>query len=61
MRLIRHPFVERDLVGMVDHIVKTTGGDYDAASRRLNEVDVLLRSILENPISGVRLRGKLDS
>ena len=61
MRLIRHPFVERDLVGMVDHIVKTTGGDYDAASRRLNEVDVLLRSILEDPISGVRLRGKLDS
>ena len=61
MRLIRHPFVERDLIGIVDHIVKTTSGDYDAASRRLNEVDVLLRSVLENPTSGVRLRGKLDN
>lgn len=61
MRIVRHPFVERDLVGIVEHIVRTTEGDYAAASRRLDELDVLLRSVLENPTSGVRLRGKLDS
>ena len=61
MRIIRHPFVERDLFGIVDHIVKVTDGDHDAAFRRLDEVDALLRSVLVNPASGVRLRGRLDS
>jgi len=61
MRIVRHPFVDRDLIGIVDHIIKVTEGDYDAAFRRLDEVDMLLRSVLENPTSGVRLRGKLDS
>ena len=61
MRIVRHPFVERDLIGIVDHIVSITGGDYAAAYRRLDEVDALLGSVLENPTSGVRLRGELDS
>ena len=61
MRLVRHPFVERDLIGMVEHVVRITEGDYDAAFRRLDEVDALLHSVLESPTSGVRLRGKLDS
>jgi hypothetical protein len=61
MRLVRHPFVERDLIGIVDHIVNTTEGDYVAAYRRLDEVDALLGSVLENPTSGGRLRGKLDT
>jgi hypothetical protein len=61
MRIVRHPFVERDLIGIVDHIVNTTEGDYAAAYRRLDEVDALLGSVLENPTSGVRLRGKLGS
>lgn len=61
MRIIRHPFVERDLIGIIDHVVKTTEGDYAAAFRRLDEVDGLLRSVLENPTSGMRLRGRLDS
>ena len=61
MRIVRHPFIERDLIGIVDHIVNTTEGDYAAAHRRLDEVDTLLVSVLENPTSGVRLRGKLDS
>lgn len=49
MRIIRHPFVERDLIGMVDHIVDVTQGDVAAAERRLDEVDELIASILENP------------
>ncbi|MBM2575373.1 type II toxin-antitoxin system RelE/ParE family toxin [Jannaschia sp. Os4] len=61
MRIVRHPFVERDLIGIVDHIVNTTEGDYAAAYRRLNEVDALLVSVLASPTSGVRLLGELDS
>ena len=61
MRIVRHPFVERDLIGIVDHIVSITDGDYAAAYRRLDEVDALLGSVLANPTSGARLRGELDS
>lgn len=60
MRIVRHPFVERDLIGMVDHIVNVTQGDVAAAERRLDEVDALIASILENPESGVRLGGALS-
>lgn len=60
MRFIRHPFVERDLVGIVDHIVTVTEGDVAAASRRLDEIDELLRQIEEAPESGVRLSGDLE-
>ena len=60
MRFIRHPFFERDLIGIVDHIVEVTDGDVAAASRRLDEVDALLEAIASNPNSGVRLNGKLD-
>jgi len=51
MRQIRHPHVRRDLFG----IVETTGGNIQAASRRLDEVDTLLEDIASNPLSGVRL------
>lgn len=60
MRLVRHPFVERDLIGMVDHIVEVTRGDIAAAERRLDEVDALIASILDNPSPGVRLGGALS-
>ena len=60
MRFVRHPFFERDLVGIVDHIVEITDGDIAAAGRRLDEVDALLETIASNPNSGVRLTGKLD-
>lgn len=59
MRFVRHPFFERDLIGIVDHIVDVTQGDIAAAHRRLDEVDVLLRAIRDNPTSGVRLGGNL--
>lgn len=60
MRLVRLPFVERDLIGMVDHILDVTQGDVVAAERRLDEVDALIASILENPRSGARLGGALS-
>ena len=37
-----------------------TQGDFDAALRRLDEIDALLRDIAANPTSGVRLSGALD-
>lgn len=60
MRLIRHPLVERDLVGLVNHIVEATQGDVGAATRRLDEIDVLLKDIAHNPMSGMRLSPPLD-
>ena len=60
MRFVRHPFFERDLIGIVDHIIEITQGDTGAALRRLDEVDALLRTIAANPTSGVRLEGRLE-
>lgn len=60
MQVIRHPLVGQDLIGLVDHIVEVTQGDFAAASRRLDEVDALLVDIASNPLSGMRLRGELD-
>lgn len=59
-RFVRHPFFERDLLGIVDHIVDVTDGDVAAAGRRLDEVDALLKAIASSPTSGVRLSGKLE-
>ena len=60
MRFVRHPFFERDLIGIVDHIVNVTQGDGNAALQRLDEVDAMLEAIKDNPASGVRLGGALD-
>lgn len=60
MRFVRHPFFERDVIGIVDHIVEVTDGDVAAASRRLDEIDAILQEISANPTSGARLSGKLD-
>ncbi|TRD16126.1 type II toxin-antitoxin system RelE/ParE family toxin [Palleronia caenipelagi] len=60
MRLLRHPLVERDLIGIADHIVETTEGDIAAAERRLDEVDALVADILSNPLSGTCLHGDLE-
>ncbi len=58
-RLIRHPLVRRDVIGIIDHVIEVTGGDLVAAERRLDEIDDLLRAILGNPFSGARLDGRL--
>lgn len=56
MRIVRHPFVEWDLIGIADHIVKTTKGDDVAASAGLDEIDVLIRSVPKNSTFDIRLR-----
>ena len=33
MHFVRHPFFERDLIGIVGHIVNVTQGDRNAALR----------------------------
>ena len=60
MRIVRHPLVDQDLAALVDHIVEVTGGDFDAAGRRLDEIDDLIADISANPTSGVRLAPPLD-
>ena len=59
MRLIRHPLVARDVAELARHVL-TVSGDKAAALRRLNEIDVLLASILEAPDLGSRLGGLLE-
>lgn len=60
MRIVQHPLVNQDLAALVDHIVEVTGEDFDAAGRRLDEVDDLIADISANPMSGVRLAPPLD-
>lgn len=59
MRQVHHPLVRRDVMGIFEHVLDTTGGDLSAAERRLDEIDDLLRAIADNPASGVRLDGNL--
>lgn len=59
MRLIRHPLVAHDLTALVEHILAITG-DIAAAERRLDEIEVMLRDISDNPFSGMRLAPPLD-
>lgn len=42
---VRHPLVDQDLAALVDHIVEVTAGDFDAAGRRLDEVDDLIADV----------------
>jgi hypothetical protein len=60
MRIVRHPLVDQELAALVDHIVEVTGGDVDAAGRRLDGVDDLIAEISANPMSSVRLAQPLD-
>jgi plasmid stabilization system protein ParE len=59
LRQIRHPLVDADIDGIVDHILEVSG-DFDAAERRLDEIDALLAAIAERPLSGARLEGPLQ-
>jgi len=60
MHLVRHLLVDQDLAALVDHIVEVTDGDFDAAGRRLDEVDELIADISASPLPGVRLAPPLD-
>jgi hypothetical protein len=59
LRQIRHPLVDADIDGIVDHILEISG-DFDAAERRLDEIDALLAAIAERPLSGIRLDAPLQ-
>jgi hypothetical protein len=59
LRQIRHPLVDADIDGIVDHVLEVSG-DFDAAERRLDEIDALLAAIAERPLSGIRLDGPLE-
>lgn len=39
MRIIRYPFVKRDLIGMVDHTIEITQGDI-AVVRQDRDIDL---------------------
>ena len=60
MRSIQHPFFERDIIGIANHIVEVTQGDTAAAYQRLDEIDALLEAIASNPASGHCLSGNLE-
>ena len=59
MRILRHPLVAQDVRALAEHVLAISG-DPAAALRRLDEVDALLRAILENPDLGTRLDGDLS-
>lgn len=60
MRQSKHPLVGRDLIGIVEHILEVTQGDFEAAERQLDEIDELRGAIAANPLSGIRLAGPLE-
>lgn len=59
MRLVPHPLVQRDVEGIYEHVLMSTG-DAAAADRRLGEIGRLLGEIMASPGSGRRLSGALD-
>ena len=56
MRIIPHPFLERDIVGIAEH-VHSVSGDAAAARRRIAEVRDLIAAIADEPGLGVALAG----
>ena len=52
MRIVRHPLVDQNLTALVDHIVEVTGGGFDAAGRRLDEIDELIRHLCQPAVRG---------
>ena len=44
MRQSKHPLVERDLVGIVEHIVEVTQGDFDAAVTWLKSRNIVFQT-----------------
>ena len=53
MRQSKNLLVERDLIGIVEHIVKVMQGDFDATVRWLDEINDLIRDIAANATSGM--------
>ena len=58
MRVVPHPLLERDIVGIAEH-VHAVSGDAAAARRRIAEVRELVGAIVEEPGLGTALGGPL--
>ena len=58
MRVVPHPLLERDIVGIAEHI-HAVSGDAAAARRRIIEVRDLIAAIVEEPALGTALGGPL--
>lgn len=54
MKLVPHPLLERDIIGMAEHVFQVTG-DPEAARRRLAETRALISDIMREPALGSRL------
>ena len=54
MKLVPHPLLERDIIGMAEHVFRVTG-DPEAARRRLAETRALIGDIMREPALGSRL------
>jgi hypothetical protein len=54
VKLVPHPLLERDIVGMAEHVLHVTG-DPGAANRRLAEARALIEDIIREPGLGSRL------
>ena len=58
MRILPHPLLERDIVGMAEHIFSVSG-DGAAARRRVLEISDLIQAIAAERGLGAPLDGKL--
>lgn len=58
MRVIPHPLLERDIVGMAEHVFAVSGNG-DAARRRISEARELIEAIVSEPGLGTILDGAL--
>ena len=54
MKLIPHPLLERDIIGLAEHVFDVTG-DAEAARRRLADARELIGDIMREPTLGSRL------
>ena len=59
MHVVPHPLLERDIVGIAEH-VHVVSGDAEAARRRIIEVRDLFAAITEEPGLGTALDGALS-
>ena len=59
MQVVPHPLLERDIVGMAEHVF-AIGGDGAATRRRISEARDLIEAIVAEPGLGTRLDKPLD-
>ena len=59
MKVVPHPLLERDIIGMAEHVFAVSG-DGAAARRRIFEARALIEAIVAEPGLGTTLDGPLD-